>query len=144
MMALLALLAMSAANPARATVRSFICTPRTLESQTLTFRCEEGFSLRLWGIKPVRENLRLKQTLAALQSLVNAQAAHVASNGSIEFTAAYAMRCYSTDQRGATASQCFVRSKLVFGDEDLACSLVGARLAKPARYYSSCLRFRPA
>jgi hypothetical protein len=131
MTALLALLAMGAVRPPMMHAPSFTCTPRVLELRTGRLWCNEEFAVRLWGVKLVRKNLSVKWAPSVVQSAINAPEAHFSSDGNIEFGTGTPMRCYSTDRGTVRTSECFVRSRSVFGDEDLACNLVGARLAIP-------------
>ena len=147
MIALMAILALGAVRPPMMHAPSFTCTPRLLEVRTGRLRCAEKLGVRLWGVKLFRQNFNVKWAPSVVRSVMNTPEAHFSSDSNIEFVNGASMRCYSADGGSVRTSQCFVRSRLVFGDEDLARNLVGVGLAISTRqeraYYSSCRRLRP-
>src|SRR5438045_2810160 len=125
MLAAIAMMAMGPTNPPVAHARSFICTPVALDIRTGEVECDEGFGLKLWGIRLSSEALTEIRATAELPSFVKAQGAHANGGHKIGFDHALPMRCYADHQQAALrTAQCFVRSELIFGDEDLARLLV--------------------
>jgi len=136
-------MAMALVNPPLTHAPSFACTPRTLDIRTGEIGCVERFRVSLWGIRLKRKALNSNNAIDLVTSFLRAQSARAFDHRTIQFERAPPIRCYSEGQGLSRVSQCFVRSTLVFGDEDLARLLVRRGLATSqrfaARYYPSGL-----
>jgi hypothetical protein len=146
MLAAVAMMAISPVTPPITHARSFTCTPSVVNIRTGVVECSEGYSLNLWGIQFRRKGFTPNRAVAVLPSLMNARGARVRVGGSVELEDALPMQCYSEDRGRLRTAQCFVRSALVFGDEDLARRLVRDGFAAPTRaaaaYYPRGLKYR--
>jgi hypothetical protein len=141
---LIALAGLEASQPAAESAQ--VCTPASFDAKTMKVGCSEGYYFKLWGVR-AKPHLRLSNIPPdQLAALFNSQAGRWQPSGVIKLEASTPMRCRAKGSRGSIA-QCFVKSPLVFGDEDLACRLIGSRIVVSARSgpesYSLCSKFKP-
>lgn len=142
MLAAIALMAASPSEPPYGRTPSFVCTPINFNIRAGLIHCHEGLSIKLWGMKFRRRVMTAPASIETLGPVFNAREARLITRETIAFYDALPMHCYSSRRDGTTVAQCFVRTKGVFGDEDLACLIIrhglGAAIAFSHSYYSHC------
>jgi hypothetical protein len=123
-----------------------VCTPISFDIKTVKVACSEGYELRLWGVRASSSSRLLRRPPDQLAAIFNAQSGRWRPGSVIGLDGAMPMRCSAKASPGS-AFRCFVKSPLVFGDEDLACRLVQSGFALPARSalgLSGCSKYKPA
>jgi hypothetical protein len=142
MLAAFAMISAAIGEPPFGRTPRFECKPLSMNTRTGLLQCQEGFNVKLWGVKLRLNKLLDSQEVEALGSAIRADAIQNGTSHVIQLERAYPIHCYSMDRGAIRVGQCFVLSRGVFGGEDLACLLIRNRLAAAfpiaQRYYSHC------
>jgi hypothetical protein len=145
-----AMIATQASTPPVINRPSFQCTPVWIDTRIGAVGCSEGQILSLWGITLLApENLKLsaKKYHNALATSFRATGVRQDQHGRLRLINAPTMICHSQQRGGRITAQCFVNGEGVFGDVDLACLLLKAKVASVKRFakdfYSMCLLGNP-